>query len=142
MNDSFFVCAVDDTADYRVLVQYLLQRGCPQCDLSLFADGEGFLCALARFAQLPNLILLDLHMGPFDGYQTLLALKQQPTYQSIPVVMMSALATQQEIRACYGAGVNAFIQKSLDFDVFKHQLEVTCHYWLVLSERPKKEVGS
>lgn len=142
MNDSFFVCAVDDTADYQVLLQYFLQQGCPQCDLSLFTDGQSLLDALARFDQLPDLILLDLHMRPVDGQHTLLALKQQPAYQAIPVVMMSALATQEEIRACYKAGANAFIQKSLDFDVFKRQLEATCYYWLVLSERPNSEVGS
>ena len=112
------------------------------CVLSLFADGQSLLSALGRFDQLPDLILSDLHARSFDGYQTLLALKQQPIYKAIPVVIWSALATEEEIRACYGAGANAFIQKSLHFDLLKRQLETICQYWLVLSDRPQNEVGS
>ncbi|RZK42183.1 MAG: response regulator [Hymenobacter sp.] len=131
-----FLCAVDDTTDYRVLLQYLLNRGCPHCDLSLFANGQDFLNALPRFKQLPDLVLLDYHMPTLTGYQTLLRLKQHPAYRSIPIVMMSAQATDTDIQACYGAGANAFMQKTVNIESFAYLLEVTCHYWLTLSQSP------
>lgn len=138
MSSSFFLCVVDDTADYRVLLQSLLQQGCPDCDLSLFAHGQDFLNAISRFERLPDLILLDYHMPDLDGCQTLQMLKQQPVYQSIPVVLMSMQATDEDIRTCYKAGANAFLRKSVDFELFKEQLEATCHYWLQLNQQPAR----
>lgn len=136
MNTFPLLCVVDDTADYRVLVQYLLNRACPQHALSLFADGQLFLDALPRLDYLPDLILLDYHMPGLDGYQLLGLLKQHPTYCRIPVVVMSAGATEQEMRACYQAGANAFMDKAGDFDLFRAQLAATCQYWLGYSQRP------
>jgi CheY-like chemotaxis protein len=54
-----------------------------------------------------------------DGYQTLLRLKSQQTSQQIPVVMMSAHASAQEIQACYRAGAQSFLLKQTNLDAMK-----------------------
>jgi len=136
MTTTPLVCIVDDAADYRTIVQYLFEYHFPGYSVRLFADGKDFLQALPQLNQLPSLILLDRHMPHVDGHQTLVYLKGHPVYKIIPVVMMSADASVDEIKGCYEAGVNSFLAKSLDFDSLRKQLELVCQYWLETSHNP------
>jgi CheY-like chemotaxis protein len=122
------VCLVDDSADYRFLVQMVLKRQLPQCYLHPFADGQALVVALPGLPQVPDLILLDQHMPVWSGHQTLMALKQHPVYRSIPVVMMSADATYSEVTGFYQAGATAFLPKSLDLDGLQEGLLVACQH--------------
>ncbi|GAB3796717.1 response regulator [Spirosoma humi] len=130
MNKVGVICVVDDQADFRFIVQKLFSLSFPQYPVILFEHGQALLNALPQLEQLPSLILMDRHMPVMDGYQTLLQLKQNPAYQLIPVVMMSAEANSDEIRDCYRAGANSFIRKQVEF---KNQLDMITQmgqYWL------------
>lgn len=96
--------------------------------LSLFESGQAFLDALLEMDKKPDLVLLDQHMPGLSGYQTLVALKKQTYYRSIPVVMMSADASHSEIKSFYEAGVTAFLPKPLEFDALKQTLLTACQY--------------
>lgn len=130
------ICIIDDGADYRFLLQQIFKRFLPTYSVSFFPDGQLFLYQLSKLSPLPDLVLLDRHMPDLDGHQTLLRLKEQPAYQKIPVVMMSAEASTDEINGCYEAGVNSFLRKSMDFDSMKNQMTVLCQYWLEMNLRP------
>ncbi|RZI60012.1 MAG: response regulator [Pseudomonas sp.] len=129
---------VDDATDYRFLVQHLFKHHLPAYLLSAFADGNSFLKALAQLSplELPSLILLDRHMPHLDGHQILRRLKEQPSYKKIPVVMMSADASGEEINGCYETGVNSFLRKSMDFESMKNQMTIVCQYWLEVNLKP------
>ena len=116
------VCIVDDADDYRFLLETNFKQYLPNCLLHLFTDGEDFLAALPQLSQKPQLIILDQHMPGWSGHQTLIALKQQTIYRSIPVVMMSADATHSEIACFYQAGAAAFLRKSVEFNGLQENL--------------------
>ena len=65
-------------------------------------------------------------MPLLSGYQTLVALKGQTAYRSIPVVMMSADASALEIKSFYEAGATSFLAKPTDLDVLKQTLLTAC----------------
>lgn len=130
------ICYVDDSADYRLLLKHLLKHHCVPHSLATFADGASLLTALARFERAPDLIILDRHMPGLDGHQTLLQLKAQNRYRKIPVVMMSAQASSDEIDGCYEAGANSFLRKPVDIDQFTAELSLLCRYWLAINQRP------
>ncbi len=136
MTHAQLVCIVDDSADYRFLLQQLFSRFLPVYPVHLFAGGQAFLNELPKMSHRPSLILLDRHMPGLDGHQTLLHLKQHSVYQRIPVVMMSADATPVEINSCYEAGVNSFLGKEVQFDLLKEKLSLTCRYWLEVNQGP------
>lgn len=52
------------------------------------SDGFAALCVIER--QQPDIIFLDLMMPRLDGYQTCALLKRHPTFNQIPVVMLSS----------------------------------------------------
>lgn len=130
------VCIVDDGVDYRFLLQHVFNRCFPAYSASFFVDGKNFLDELPGLDQLPSLILLDRHMPNLDGHQTLVLLKAHPLYKKIPVVMMSADASAEEINGCYNSGVNSFLRKPIGFDLLNKQLSIICQYWLELNLKP------
>jgi signal transduction histidine kinase/ActR/RegA family two-component response regulator len=66
----------------------------------------------------PALVLLDLHLADMDGEQVLHRLRDDPATEHIPVVIVSADATQGTVQRLLTAGATAFITKPIDI----HQL--------------------
>lgn len=66
----------------------------------------------------PDLILLDLHLPDVPGDQVLARLKADPSTADIPVVMLSAVAAESEIKRLLGGGAMAYLTKPLDISLF------------------------
>ncbi len=62
----------------------------------------------------PDLILLDLHLPDILGDEVLRRLQETPTTSQIPVVMVSADATPQQIERLLAAGARDYLTKPLD----------------------------
>lgn len=124
------VYVVDDDADYLTLVSYVFATFLPQYALAVFADSKAMLIALQEDPVHPVLILLDFHMPVMNGRQTLRALKQQPDWKSIPVVIVTSSASDQEIHACYEAGVNSCLVKPVTLASMRTLFKQVCSYWV------------
>ena len=141
MTASNLILVVDDSADYRLLLQQLFSRFFSTYLVRFFSDGHTLLNELPALNAETNLILLDHHMPDLNGYQTLLRLKEHSEYNRIPIVMMSADATLPEVEACYQAGSNSFLQKPIDFNLLKQTLSTVSHYWLALNQNSGTQSG-
>ena len=87
------VLVVDDSADNRLLIEYVLSDE----GYAVFTAVDGF-DALAKVDDVrPDVILLDVMMPGMDGYQVCKALKADPTREAIPVVMLTALDSTEEL---------------------------------------------
>jgi twitching motility two-component system response regulator PilG len=80
------VMIIDDSKTIRRTAESLLKKvGC-----TVITAIDGF-DALAKIADTrPNIIFVDIMMPRLDGYQTCALIKNNKTYQSIPVVMLSS----------------------------------------------------
>lgn len=66
--------------------------------------------ALARLGELtPDLIILDYMMPIMDGTQTLAAIRNDPAFANLPVIMMSSLEEAAVRETC--TGYNSFLRK-------------------------------
>jgi CheY-like chemotaxis protein len=63
--------------------------------------------------RIPGLILMDLRMPLLSGIDALHQIRQaeDPAVQTIPVICMSGLATEEEEARCLAAGAQAFLRK-------------------------------
>jgi PAS domain S-box-containing protein len=77
---------------------------------------------LAR-EHLPDLILLDLHLPDIRGEEVLRRLQEDPRTAGIPVVVISADATQTATERLLAAGAAAFLTKPLDVAEFLATVE-------------------
>ena len=62
-------------------------------------------------AENPNLILMDMMMPIMDGWEAARALRATPDTKNIPILAITALFRNQELKTCLEAGCNGYIVK-------------------------------
>lgn len=101
------ILVAEDERDIRELIAFTLRFAGHEVITS--ADGEeAYRLALQT---LPDLILLDVRMPRWDGYETCRRLKAETTTQFIPVVFLSAKGQESEVRAGLESGADEYILK-------------------------------
>ena len=104
------ILIVDDEAiNLKLVKAYLLKEGYHFITAS---DGEEALTVVND--TIPDLILLDVMMPGFDGFEVCRRLKSKKRFQKIPIIMVTALTeTEHKIKAME-VGADDFISKPLD----------------------------
>jgi len=69
-----------------------------------------------------DLILMDIRLPYEDGYQALRKLRASETLRSVPVVAVTAYASEEQMNRARAAGFDGFIGKPLDADRFPDQV--------------------
>jgi signal transduction histidine kinase/CheY-like chemotaxis protein len=69
-----------------------------------------------------SLVLMDLHMPVMDGHQATLQLRQQPRFNDLPIVALTAHASVDETRRNQQEGMNEHLTKPIDPDVLLNTL--------------------
>ncbi|PYN12509.1 MAG: hypothetical protein DME06_09105, partial [Candidatus Rokuibacteriota bacterium] len=110
---------VEDNPDNRRLVRrVLVGAGYQVIDA---ADGlEGIELAVR---EQPDLILLDINMPRFDGYEAAAAMRAFPALQSSLIVALTAYTNSGDRERILTAGCNGYIAKPIDVDRFPEQVE-------------------
>ncbi|MBF0502526.1 MAG: response regulator [Candidatus Riflebacteria bacterium] len=65
-------------------------------------------------AEKPDLVILDIAMPELDGYEVCRRLKQNEKMRHVPIVMITALALEQDRKIAMEAGADGFILKPFD----------------------------
>ena len=104
------ILVIDDGETNRRLIQVILSKKLPEYDVLLASSGmEGIQLAQSES---PSIILLDLLMPEMDGYETCKRIKGNATTQSIPIVIISALGDDPEVRTkSLRIGGDAFVAR-------------------------------
>jgi len=100
----------DNPANVEVVSRFLRSR--PNTKLRSEASGRAGLEYAAR--DLPDLILLDMHLPDLHGDQVLRELKAEPATAAIPVVVLSADASPGVIRRLLADGALAYLTKPIE----------------------------
>ncbi|WP_066553613.1 response regulator transcription factor [Croceicoccus bisphenolivorans] len=78
-------------------------------EVATVEDGQQLLDQIDH--RLPDAILLDAMMPILSGMDTLEQLKENPLHRDIPVVMMTARRSQQDVLAALKAGAADYVTK-------------------------------
>jgi CheY-like chemotaxis protein len=121
---------------HETFVEYRDYRGVPVLAAThdfLFCRGE---FANRSFDHPPRLVLLDLKLPKVDGLEVLRTVKGDPRTQAIPVVVLTSSREENDLVEGYKLGVNAYIQKPVEFDSFRQAVKQLGLFWLVVNEPP------
>ena len=78
------------------------------------ADSGSAAIAIAQKCQ-PDLVLLDLIMPDMDGWSVTQHLRQQPQFERLSIIIVSASTQNTDESKSYQAGASGFMSKPLDF---------------------------
>ncbi len=81
----------------------------------------------------PRLVMLDLKLPKVDGLDVLRAVKSDPRTKAIPVVVLTSSQEEADVVESYHLSVNAYVQKPVDFDQFRHAIGQIGLFWLVVN---------
>ncbi len=98
--------ADDDPNILRALAFLMHEEG---HDVRTVADGEAALAAIAEAP--PELVLLDVMMPKRNGYDVCRALRSDPHYGRLRIVMLTAKGREADKRAGMELGVDAYLTK-------------------------------
>jgi signal transduction histidine kinase len=117
------ILAIDDQKDNLLSIKALVGYYLPHCKLFLAESGEEGIKIAAE--ELPDTILLDIIMPVMDGYEVCRILKQDEQTKNIPILMLSALGQDPEIRVKgLELGADAFLAKPFSPTELKSQINV------------------
>ena len=129
------ILLVEDDLEDAGLTIDALRAGEVPCRISLVRDGEEaleFLYQHGKFrrAPRPDLILLDLQLPKIDGREVLQKIKPDENLQSIPVVVLTASRTHQEILQSENLHVESYLNKPIDLVEFSSVVKSLRKYML------------
>lgn len=112
------VLYIEDNLENTILVRRILEaEGITVIDA---LDGKEGL-KRAR-DEMPDLILMDLHLPEMDGYEATTQIKNTPKLKQIPVIALTANVLKRDKEKAYLAGCDGYIEKPIDVDLFADQI--------------------
>jgi CheY-like chemotaxis protein len=136
------ILLVEDNPDDVELTLHALRQENLVNNVEIARDGEEALdyifCrgrhAGREFNHQPRVVLLDLKLPKVDGLEVLRILKADPRTQAIPIVVLTSSREETDMVRSYKLGVNAYIQKPVDFDQFRITVKTLGLFWLVVNQ--------
>ncbi len=107
------ILAVDDNQDNLITLRAVMMDVLPGAMVFTALSGRrGIEIAIS---QDPDVILLDILMPEMDGFEVCQILKSNPLTKNIPVLFLTAIKTNAEIRTkALNVGAEAFLSKPFD----------------------------
>jgi signal transduction histidine kinase len=110
MNQAVSILVVDDEPDNFDVIEALLLE--ESYHLNYASSGTK---ALERLENIhPDLILLDVMMPQMSGIQACQQIKNNCKWQYIPVIVVTALTSKEDLKMCLAAGADDFISKPIN----------------------------
>lgn len=142
------ILLVDDDEDCRTLVRDAIA----ECKVSNAVyearDGREALRLLreanrgGKGLPRPGLIYLDIEMPGLDGIETLRHIRSDPALRDIPVVMMTGVSDERQMRLAAEWGANSYTIKPADADQFLQTVLASTNYWLTVHQYPERHLPS
>jgi CheY-like chemotaxis protein len=114
---------VDDASDIRLLLRSVLRgRG---FDVDEAANGVEALDLLAS-GERPDVIVLDVQMPQLDGWDTLVAIRGDPSTSEVPVILCTVRSQPADAERAWLLGCDGFVAKPFAVDDLVRRVEDAC----------------
>jgi DNA-binding response OmpR family regulator len=103
------ILVVEDDEHLSELLRFLLER--QGYRVQLCADGRAARQFIESGGEVPAMILLDVMLPFFDGFELVALIRAQQGWATVPVVMLTSKTSEADIVRALDAGANDYIVK-------------------------------
>lgn len=139
------ILLVDDDPDCRTLIRDAISECRVNNEVYEVSDGAealDFLHRRGRFATAPRpgLVYMDIEMPGMDGQTALCHIKSDPELRDIPVVMMTGVADEEQMKTAAANGANSYTLKPASAEQFLKTVLASTNYWLTVHQYPERHL--
>ncbi|HEY0008856.1 MAG TPA: response regulator [Tepidisphaeraceae bacterium] len=136
-NKPLTILLVDDDPDCRMLIRDAISECRVNNAVLEAANGQEALDILSKATELPGLIYMDIEMPQMNGIETVQRIKSDPRFHHIPVVMMTGVSEEAQMRNAAEAGANSYTLKPANAEQFLKTVLASTNYWLAIHQYPE-----
>lgn len=118
MNQDLVVLYVEDDPQSRKLMRMLLQGRMNLSDVTILEDSQNFLERVEALEPKPDIVFLDIHVKPYNGFAMLEMLRGLDWGHDTPIVALTASVMNEEVQQLRSAGFNGCVAKPIDLTTF------------------------
>jgi CheY-like chemotaxis protein len=104
------ILVADDNRVSRELIREVLENSSQK--VLEAENGEEALEKIVN--ETPDVVLLDIQMPIFDGYEVLRRVRSDPRFVGLPIIALTAYAMKQDCEKALALGFNEYITKPID----------------------------
>jgi CheY-like chemotaxis protein len=138
------VLIIEANDDDALLFRKALEKAGVDNPIRTLADGREAIAYLngagpygdRRRHPLPSIIYTALNLPNKNGFAVLDWLNQHPERASIPVIVMSWSADEEDVQKAYEMGANSYMVKPGTFQELIHSLRAAAEYWQCCFKQP------
>ena len=106
------ILVVEDCEDVRQMLKILLESE----HFRVLEAGTGGEALKVLKNGRPDIILMDLALPGFDGFETIRRIRKIDGFQNTPIIVLTAYSGQSMYETAMRAGTNYFMAKPIDFE--------------------------
>lgn len=118
MFDHLAYLYVEDDQLSREIMQLIMTQCMGVTQLTVFSDSSDFMDRLTALRPKPEIILLDIHVKPLDGFEMLSLLRNNPEYREAKVIALTASVMNEEVERLRLSGFDGAVAKPLSVQTF------------------------
>jgi two-component system response regulator len=140
-SEPFAILLIDDDADCRMLVRDAIEQSKVANVVHEVRNGMEALEFLSQSGPYegvprPGLIFLDIEMPGMDGQECLRRIRANADFKDIPIVMMTGVSDEAEMRRAADNGANSYTIKPASAEQFLRTVLACTNYWLTIHQYP------
>jgi CheY-like chemotaxis protein len=121
----FLLCVEDDPSN-RLGMKPLVEKTLNARNYAIFEDSADFISGVQSLPAGPDIILLDIHVSPLNGFQMFRMIRDDPVYCDTKVVALTASVMNEEIERLRKSGIDLSIKKHPQFSFYSAQILHIC----------------
>ena len=123
MIDINCLLCVEDDASNRLVMKLLVEKTLHARYYTIFEDSADFIPRVRNLPVRPDIILLDIHVAPVDGFQMLQMIREDALYRDTKVVALTASVMNEEVERLRTSGFDGAIGKPISLSSFPIVIE-------------------
>jgi len=114
MFDNLSILYIEDNRASRKILSHILQNKLNIAHVTIFEDSEDVIKRAEAINPIPQIIFLDIHMEPLNGFEVFSLLRHSPRFIKTKILALTASVMHEEVEAIRNYGFDGCLSKPID----------------------------